>query len=205
VGGIVTQTVVKARFSICWCNDGATSSQPSSLCASCSNSRASHQRCWSPTRTIEPRIRTNQCNDASTRCKGSSHRDQPNAFYPFTPPFTTISTSSATSRPATRYASSEARHLILGELRQHGRNRPVVSLRAGQGSRDKEGWRRYIPDAGSQTLLSPAELRAESEHTLRLLIDEQRLTSDQFMPQPSFRMRYANELARILRHDGVVA
>ena len=51
-------------------------------------------------RTIGPRIRINRCDDASARCNGSNRPAQPSASCPFTPPSTTLSTSSATSYPA---------------------------------------------------------------------------------------------------------
>ena len=55
-------------------------------------------------RTIGPRIRINRLDDASERCSGSNRPDQPSASCPFTPPFTTRSTSSVISHPAARFA-----------------------------------------------------------------------------------------------------
>ena len=56
-------------------------------------------------RTIEPRIRINRRDGASVRCNVSNRPDQPSASCPFTPPFTTRSTSSVISHPAARFAS----------------------------------------------------------------------------------------------------
>jgi transposase-like protein len=56
-------------------------------------------------RTIGPRIRISRHDGASARCSGSNRPDQPSASCPFTPPFTTLSTSSVISLPAARFAS----------------------------------------------------------------------------------------------------
>jgi IS1 family transposase len=56
-------------------------------------------------RTIAPRIRINRLDDASGRSSVPNRPDQPSASCPFTPPFTTRSTSNAISLPAARFAS----------------------------------------------------------------------------------------------------
>jgi putative transposase len=56
-------------------------------------------------KTIGPRIRINRRDGASGRCSVSNRLDQPNDSCPFTPPFTTRSTSSVISHPAARFAS----------------------------------------------------------------------------------------------------
>ena len=62
-------------------------------------------------------IHTSRCDDANSRCKGSSHPGQPSAFSRYMPLSTTTSTSSATSPPAPRSAFSDAQRLRLGEER----------------------------------------------------------------------------------------
>ena len=57
------------------------------------------------------RIRINRHDDASVRCSGSNRPAQLSASCPFTPPFTTRSTSSVISHPAARFASSERRSI----------------------------------------------------------------------------------------------
>ena len=66
-------------------------------------------------RTIGPRIRINRHDGASVRCSGSNRPDQPSASCPFTPPFTTRSTSSVISLPAARFASYETKRSGRGE------------------------------------------------------------------------------------------
>src|SRR5208282_590342 len=66
-------------------------------------------------RTIGLRIRISRRDGASARCSASNHPDQPSASCPFTPPFSTPSTSSAISLPATRSASSEKKRSRRGE------------------------------------------------------------------------------------------
>ena len=66
-------------------------------------------------RTIGLRIRISRLDDASARCSVSNRPDQPNASCPFTPPSTTLSTSSAISHPAARSASSEKKRSGRGE------------------------------------------------------------------------------------------
>jgi hypothetical protein len=66
-------------------------------------------------RTIGPRIRINRHDGASARCSDSNRRDQPSASCPFTPPSTTLSTSSVISLPAARSASSEKKRSRRGE------------------------------------------------------------------------------------------
>ena len=66
-------------------------------------------------RTIGLRIRINRHDGASAKCSGSNRPDQPSASCPFTPPFTTRSTSSVISHPAARSASSETKHSGRGE------------------------------------------------------------------------------------------
>jgi hypothetical protein len=87
----------------------------------------------------EPRIGTSQYNDASSRCNGSSRPAQLSAFCLFMPPSTIPSTPSVTSPPATRCASSEARHSTPGEMlpRLERENRPGASLRVDYGSCDR--------------------------------------------------------------------
>jgi transposase-like protein len=55
-----------------------------------------------------------RCDDASSRCKGSSRPAQLSDFCPFMPRSTTLSTPSVTSYPVKRFASSGARHLTSG-------------------------------------------------------------------------------------------
>ena len=66
-------------------------------------------------RTIGPRIRINRHDGASAKCSGSNRPDQPSASCPFTPPFTTRSTSSVISHPAARFASYETKRSGRGE------------------------------------------------------------------------------------------
>jgi len=61
------------------------------------------------------RIRISRRDDASARCSASNRPDQPSVSCPFTPPFSTPSTSSAISPPAARSASSETKRSGLGE------------------------------------------------------------------------------------------
>jgi transposase-like protein len=56
-------------------------------------------------RTIGPRIRINRRDHASVRCNVSNRPDQPSASCPFTPPFTTRSTSNAISHSAASFVS----------------------------------------------------------------------------------------------------
>ena len=74
---------------------------------------ARHERGFA--RTIGPRIRINRLDGASVRCSGSNRPDQPSASCPFTPPFTTRSTSSVISLPAARFASYETKRSGRGE------------------------------------------------------------------------------------------
>jgi DDE domain len=69
-------------------------------------------------RTIAPRIRINQHGGGSARCSASNRRDQPSAFYPFTPPSKTLSTSNAISPLAVASASFATRRSRHGELRR---------------------------------------------------------------------------------------
>ena len=61
-------------------------------------------------------IRTSRHDGASARCSVSNRPDQLNASCPFTPSSKTLSTSSATSHPAARSASSEKKLSRRGEL-----------------------------------------------------------------------------------------
>ena len=61
------------------------------------------------------RIRTSRHDGASARCSVSNRPDQPNASCLFTPPSKTLSTSSAISPPAARFASSETKRSGRGE------------------------------------------------------------------------------------------
>jgi transposase-like protein len=57
----------------------------------------------------------NRFADASARCSGSNRPDQSNAFCPFTPPSTTLSTFNAISHPAARSGPSERKLSGRGE------------------------------------------------------------------------------------------
>jgi hypothetical protein len=78
-------------------------------------------------RTTVLRIHTSRCDDANSRCKGSSRPDQPSAFSPFTPPSTTFSMSSVISHPATRSAFSEAKRSRRGEPQRRPELEPRLS------------------------------------------------------------------------------
>src|SRR6185437_14091629 len=65
--------------------------------------------------TIGLRIRFSRFVDASVRCSVSNRPDQPNASCLFTPPSTTLLTSSAISHPVARSASSERKRFGRGE------------------------------------------------------------------------------------------
>jgi hypothetical protein len=54
-------------------------------------------------------------NNRAEKCSGSNRPDQPSASCPFTPPFTTRSTSSVISHPAARLASYETKRSGRGE------------------------------------------------------------------------------------------
>src|ERR1700722_7784119 len=65
--------------------------------------------------TTGPRIRMSRHDGASARCSVSNRPDPPSVSCPLTPPSTTHSTSSATSPPAARFASSETKRSGRGE------------------------------------------------------------------------------------------
>ena len=80
-------------------------------------------------RTIAPKIRTNWCDDESTKCSGSSRLDRPSGFLACTPPSITPSTFNAISSRARRSGSSEPRRPTNGATRsRQGDRAPGLGL-----------------------------------------------------------------------------